>query len=174
MPKSKQILKLIVSILVCQMAGAVGWLFTSDSVVTWHPMLNKPSFNPPAWIFGPVWTTLYLMMGIALFLIWNSDKKHGFLTGLISRFFHKDSGKETAIKLFMVQLVLNALWSVIFFGMQQPGFAFLEILFLFTFIALTFLSFWKQNKAAGLLMLPYLYWVGFATVLNFAIWQLNI
>jgi translocator protein len=124
----------------------------------WYQALNKPSWNPPSWLFGPVWTTLYTLMGIAAWLIW---KDFGF------------SDAKTALSFFLVQLVLNGLWSQIFFGMQEPGWAFAEIILLLAAIVVTTILFFRKNRAAGWLMVPYIAWVSFATVLNGAIWLMN-
>jgi len=124
----------------------------------WYQSINKPSWNPPSWVFGPVWTVLYTMMGIAAWIVW---KEYGF----------KKAG--AALALFFIQLVLNGLWSQIFFGMQQIGWALFEIVVLLTAIILTTILFFKKSKTAGWMMVPYIAWVGFATVLNGAIWWLN-
>jgi translocator protein len=124
----------------------------------WYQSINKPSWNPPSWVFGPVWTILYTMMGFAAWIVW---KQYGF----------KKAG--AALTLFFVQLVLNGLWSQIFFGMQQIGWAFAEIVVLLAAIILTTILFFKKSKTAGWLMVPYIAWVSFATVLNGAIWWLN-
>jgi tryptophan-rich sensory protein len=151
--------KLVISILVCQLAGVIGGFFTASSVDTWYATLTKPSFNPPNGIFSPVWITLYLLMGIALFLVW----KKGIQT----------EGVKTAIYVFGVQLALNTLWSILFFGLKMPLVAFIEIVILWGFILLTILKFKKISKLAGILLVPYLLWVSFAAVLNFFLWYLN-
>lgn len=148
----------IVSILIAEGAGLIGSLFTSKSISSWYPAINKPSWNPPNWIFGPVWITLYALMGWAAFLIW--EQKNA-------------PEAETALWLYGIQLVLNILWSVLFFGLKNPGLAFGEIILLLLFIALTTFLFWRLNPLAGALMFPYLAWVIFASCLNYAIWQLN-
>jgi translocator protein len=124
----------------------------------WYDALIKPAWNPPDWVFGPVWTLLYTMMGIAAWIVW---KQYGF------------HGAWLALGAFLVQLFLNGLWSFIFFGMQEPGWAFFEIILLFAAILITTVLFFKKNKIAGWLMVPYLLWVGFAATLNGAIWVLN-
>jgi len=155
---NSNVIKLIVSIGICQAAGGIGGLFTSTSVRTWYTTINKPSFNPPNWIFGPVWITLYLLMGIALYFIWTSDSA---------------ALKMTALSLFYAQLVLNVLWSFSFFYMKSPFYSLLVILVLVIMIALTMVYCFKIRPLAGYLMVPYILWVGFATVLNFALWRLN-
>ena len=154
------ILKLVASVLFCQAAGLLGALATTPSIGGWFKGLVKPSFNPPNWIFGPVWTTLYLMMGVALFLVWRR--------GL------KTAGVKAALVLFLIQLALNVLWSVLFFGLHQPAPAFFEIAALWVFILLTMLKFFGLSRPAGWLLFPYLLWVSFASVLNFFLWRLNL
>ena len=155
----KKTFDLILAVLICQGMGFIGSLFTTPAITSWYAGLIKPSFNPPNWIFAPAWILLYTLMGIAAFLIWN-----------------RRNGKKkikTALVLFSVQLVLNSLWSIIFFGLHLPQYAFLEILVLWFFILLTLLSFYKISKPAGLLLLPYILWVSFATILNLSIMILN-
>lgn len=151
--------KLIVSLAACQVAGIVGGLFTATSIGSWYAGLNKPSFNPPNWVFGPVWITLYVLMGIAMYLIWTGD--------------FPGKTKQTAVILFVVQLVLNMLWTFFFFYLQKPFLGFIEILILLVFIVLTIWKFYSLRPAAAYLMVPYLLWVGFATVLTFSLWNLN-
>jgi tryptophan-rich sensory protein len=157
--KGSDILKVVFSILICQAAGFLGSLATTPSIATWYKTVAKPSFSPPNAVFGPVWITLYLMMSISLFLVW--------------RQWGAAKGVRPALIIFFVQLALNTLWSVLFFGLHQPGWAFLEIVVLWLFILLTMIVFWRLSRAAGLLLLPYLLWVSFASALNFAIWRLN-
>jgi benzodiazapine receptor len=153
-------LKLIISILVCQGAGVIGSVFTSPAIPTWYASLEKPSFNPPNWIFAPVWTLLFLLMGISLYLIWER--------GL------ENKKVRTAIFIFSVQLALNIVWSVIFFGLQAPLYAFVEIIILWLAILITIISFYKISKLAAFLLLPYILWVSFASILNFSIMILNL
>jgi len=148
-------IKLIISIVICLLAGAIGALFTADSVGTWYLTLSKPSFNPPPWIFAPVWTALYVLMGIALYIVWKN----------------KDSG--FAIPVFAVHLVLNPLWSFLFFGMKNIQFAFIEIIFLWVSILLCIILFYRISKPAAYLLVPYILWVSFATVLNYELMRLN-
>lgn len=155
-----KILKFFISILICQLAGLVGSFFTTPAIATWYATLIKPSFNPPNWLFAPVWTTLFLFMGIALYLIWQKDLK--------------DKAVKFAMWLFGIQLVFNILWSVLFFGLQQPLLAFIEIIVLWILILLTIIKFYKLDKVAGILLIPYILWVSFAAVLNFSLWQLNL
>lgn len=146
-----------VSIIVCQLAGLFGSLFTAPAVRTWYQSLNQPSFTPPNWLFAPVWTILFLLMGIALFLAWNK----GFRQSKIG------------LLLFIFQLLLNVMWSFLFFGLHDPYSALLEIVILLIFILLTAMKFWKISRSAGILLMPYAAWVAFATILNFMFWRLN-
>ena len=145
--------RLIVLILVCQGAGIIGSIFTLNSVNTWYLTLEKPFFNPPSFVFGPVWTILYLLMGVSLFLVWGK--------------------KKTDLKWFWIQLSLNTAWSIIFFGLKNPLFAFIIIILLWISILQTIRSFKKVNKTASYLLYPYLFWVSFASILNLSIVLLN-
>jgi len=158
--KINEFLLLFASIIICQLAGVFGSLFTTPSIPLWYASINKPSFNPPNWIFAPVWTTLFLLMGIALFLIW----RKGF----------KEKDIKIAFSVFIFQLVLNVLWSFLFFGLQSPFAAFIEIIFLWIAILITIILFLRISWVASILLIPYMLWVSFASVLNFAIWRLNI
>jgi tryptophan-rich sensory protein len=153
-----KIIKLLAIILVCEGVGLLGTIFTLPSITTWYATLNKASFNPPPWVFGPVWTTLYLLMGVSLFLVLQKKlkKQRNFL-----------------LVLFVVQLFLNFLWSVIFFGMHLPLAALLEIGLLWISIALLIIDFWKFSKPAALLLVPYIAWVSIASVLNLFVVLLN-
>lgn len=155
----KDVVKLLIAVAVPLAIGGLSGLATARGVETWYPTLVKPSFNPPAWVFAPTWTVLYIMMGVALFLVW----RQGLDT----------PGVKAALTLFAVQLVLNALWSILFFGMQSPASAFAEILLLWLAIVATLWTFWQVTPAAGWLLAPYLAWVSFAAVLNGSIWMLN-
>lgn len=137
-------------------AGAVGSLFTFKAIPTWYAGLNKPSFNPPNTIFGPVWTLLYILMGIALYLVIIKNKK-----------------VKPAVVFFIIQLILNSLWSIIFFGLKNPTGALMGIMVLWLAIIITIFYFWKISRAAAYLLLPYLAWVSFASVLNYFIVILN-
>ncbi|MGB5513607.1 MAG: TspO/MBR family protein [Thermoanaerobaculia bacterium] len=151
--------KLGIAVAVPLAVGGLSGFVTARSVATWYPTLIKPFFNPPAWVFGPTWTLLYIMMGVAAFLVW----RQGFST--------KDV--RLALTLFAAQLALNGLWSILFFGLQSPGVAFAEIMLLWLSIVATVWIFRRVVPAAALLMLPYLAWVSFAAVLNGSIWMLN-
>ena len=151
-------LKLLVfSLILCLGAGAIGSLFTTPAINTWYTTLNKPIFNPPNFIFAPVWTILYILMAISLYFV------------LIS----KAKNKTLAVKLFLSQLILNILWSVLFFGLHNPLLAFLEIIILWISILLTIIYFYKISKNASYLLIPYLLWVSLAGVLNLSIVLLN-
>jgi tryptophan-rich sensory protein len=151
--------KLVIAVAMPLAVGGLSGFATSRGVATWYPTLVKPTFNPPAWVFGPVWTALYLMMGAAAFLVWRR--------GLGSE------GVPLALAIFLVQLALNGAWSLLFFGMQSPGWALADIIALWLAIGGTVWLFWRVVPAAGLLLLPYWAWVSFAAVLNGAIWGLN-
>ena len=151
--------KLITSIVICQLAGVVGSIFTTPAIPTWYATLRKPSFTPPNWVFSPVWITLFVLMGIAAFLVWNK--------GL------SDQKVKTALSIFAVQLILNVLWSVMFFGLRSPLAGLIEIAVLWMAILLTILYFFKVSHVAGILLIPYILWVSFAAVLNASIWRLN-
>ena len=152
-------IKLIIAIALPLAAGAIGSSATFTGIDSWYTTLNKPSFNPPNWIFGPVWTTLYILMGISLYLIWQKGLKKEFI--------------KNSFILFIVNLILNSFWSIAFFGLENPGLAFLVIIVLWIVILTLILRFYKINKLASYLLIPYILWVSFASVLNFSIWQLN-
>jgi tryptophan-rich sensory protein len=142
---------------------AVGYLSgmaTQSSVTTWFPTLIKPSFNPPSWVFAPVWSLLYTIMGVAAGLVWN-------------RIDHEQEAVKKALLFFVIQLALNALWSILFFGIRNPFLAFIEIILLWLMIYETYVQFGKIDKIAGYLFIPYILWVSFAAVLNGSIWWLN-
>ena len=165
MIKTNNFLKLVIAIVVSEAAGVIGAFFTTPSIAGWYATLVRPALNPPAWVFGPVWTTLFALMGIAAFLVWSSFAK-------------ATDGQEkrtikVALVLFGIQLVLNTLWSIIFFGSHNPGAAFVEIIFLWLAILATIIAFAKISKPAAWLLLPYILWVSFASYLNFMIWILN-
>ncbi len=152
--------RLIVSVLICQLAGAVGSVFTVTSIDSWYAAIEKPAFNPPSWVFSPVWIILYALMGISLYLVWEEGLER----------------KEVKVGIFVfgLQLALNILWSFLFFGLQSPFYAFMEIILLWLSIFLTIVLFGKISKTASLLLVPYLLWVSFAALLNYRIWVLNL
>ncbi|MDD2656135.1 MAG: tryptophan-rich sensory protein [Patescibacteria group bacterium] len=153
--------KLTISIIGTQLAGVLGSVFNFVSIPTWYTTLNKPSFNPPNWVFGPVGTILFLMMGVAVYLVWTKKTM-----------FHGKKKKE-ALQIYLLQLLLNVLWSALFFGILSPGLAFAEIIILWVSIAITIFKFNKFSTLAAWLLVPYLLWVSFASILNFSIWILN-
>ena len=154
-----QAVALIIAVALPLLVGALGSIVTFRAVGDWYPRLVQPSFAPPAWVFGPVWTMLYVMMGVASWLVW----RHG--TG--------QPEVRMALILYAVQLAFNLGWSWLFFGMHRPFLALLEIVVLLVLIGVTALHFAALSRTAALLMIPYLGWVGFATVLNGALWWLN-
>jgi translocator protein len=151
--------KLILFIIITNLAGAVGSIFTTSKIPTWYASINKPGFNPPNWIFGPVWTLLFILMGISAFLIW----QHGI----------KKKKVKVAMYIFGLQLLFNILWSMIFFGLQNPLLAFIEIIILWALILLTIVKFAEISKKAAYLLIPYILWVSFAAILNLFIYLLN-
>lgn len=158
-------LKFIVAVAVSELAGIVGSVFTFFSIPSWYAGLAKPELSPPNWVFAPVWIILYFLMGVSTFLVWSS--------------YAKAADEQTkkrikiALGIFGGQLILNALWSIIFFGMRNPFLAFVEIIFLWLAIVWTILSFHKISRPAAYLFLPYILWVSFAAYLNYAIFTLN-
>jgi benzodiazapine receptor len=151
--------KLVISVAIPLLVGGLSGFATARGVAEWYPTLVKPSFNPPAWVFGPVWTVLYVMMGVAAFLVWRK--------GL------DVDGVRIALAVFAIQLALNGLWSILFFGMQAPGWALVEIALLWIAIGVTAILFWRVAPLPGALLLPYWGWVSFAAVLNASLWWLN-
>ncbi|HWR00157.1 MAG TPA: TspO/MBR family protein [Candidatus Methylomirabilis sp.] len=155
----KKIGQLILAIGVCEFVGVIGSVFTFEAIPNWYSTLQKPALNPPSWVFAPAWTMLYALMGISVFLMYQKGWK-------------RKEGKR-ALVIFGVQLFLNAIWSLIFFGLRLPGFALVDILLLWIAILVTIITFEKISKPAAWLLLPYLLWVSFAAYLNFAIFYLN-
>jgi len=152
--------KLVFSVSVCLLTGFLGSFVTTDSITTWYVNLSRPSFTPPGWTFGVVWPILYVMMGISAFLIWNK--------GIEKR------QVKVALGLFILQLILNGLWTPIFFGLHMLALALIEIVLLWIAILMTILVFWRISKPATFFLLPYILWVSFAVVLNAAFYFLNI
>lgn len=155
----KNWVKLLISIAVPVAVGAVSGFFTVPEIDTWYQTIKKPEWQPPNWLFGPVWTTLYIMMGIAFYLIWKKKAE--------------PSKKQIAIILWIVQLVLNFFWSFVFFKQHQIDWALGEIVILWLFVLLTIFAFARISKAAAWLLVPYISWVSFATILTYTIWELN-
>lgn len=150
---------LIVAILISELAGVVGSVFTAPSIPTWYASLAKPQINPPAWLFGPVWISLYALMGVAAYLIWQKGTKR------------KDV--KVALYLFAIQLVLNTLWSIIFFGFHNIGLALVELSALWMTVTVMLFYFENISRSAGWLIMPYVFWLSFAFYLNFSIWLKN-
>lgn len=157
--KLNNFLKLIIALVLSGLAGVIGMLFASPAIATWYAMLAKPALNPPNWVFGPIWIVLYILMGLAAFLVWRQ--------GLKSR------DVKMALGIFIFQLGLNAFWPVIFFGAHNPGIAFMEIISLWCAILAMVLAFREISRPAFYLLLPYLLWVTFAGYLNYSIWQMS-
>ena len=155
----RQIGRFIAAIIVCQLAGFIGSLFTTPAIPTWYATLHKPWFTPPNWVFAPVWTALFILMGLALYLVWSRGMEQRSV--------------RVAVFIFAGQLVLNVLWSALFFGLHCPLCAFAGIIALWAAILLTIIYFWHVSAAAGILLLPYLFWVSFASILNFYMYHLN-
>lgn len=157
MSRTTQVIGLAIFLVVCFAAAAIGGSFTApvtDSA--WYQQLPKPSWNPPNWVFAPVWTVLYTLMGIAAWLVW---RRRGL------------AGARVPLGLFTIQLVLNVGWTALFFGQREVGAAFAEIVLLWLAILATMVAFWRVQRAAGILFVPYLAWVTFAAALNYAIWR---
>ena len=152
-----KIFKFAASIGVCQFAGTIGSIFTASTVSSWYPTLIKPNFSPPSWLFAPVWVLLYFLMGISLYLIWQNRAR--------------DNQKSLII--FGIQLILNVFWSFLFFGLRSPLYGLIDILFLLAAIILTIALSFKISSYAAILLIPYLAWVCFATILNYSIITLN-
>jgi len=151
----REVIALIGFVGACFVVAAIGSWFTDPRIEGWYASLRKPDWTPPNWVFGPVWTALYVSMAVAAWLVW------------------RQRGWRRELALFAGQLVLNMAWSAIFFGARNPAAAFLEILALWVMILATTIFFWRVSSVAGWLMVPYLGWVGFATILNFVIWRMN-
>ena len=155
----KKVTNIGIAVLICLLIGFLSSFATQSSVNTWYTTLNKPSFNPPNAVFAPVWTVLYILMGVAAGIVWSKGFHHIWV--------------KTALYHFGFQLLFNALWSIVFFGFQDPFWALIVILILLILILLTIRWFRVVSKVAAFLLIPYLLWVGFATLLNFSIWRLN-
>lgn len=156
---SMDIKKLSISILVPNAVGLLGYLVTAPALTTWYTQIAKPSFTPPTWVFAPMWVLLFTLMGISLYLVWQKGTSA--------------PGVRRALTFFDAQLILNGLWPFLFFGLQSPCLAFIDIVALWIFIVVTAGAFWEIKKSASLLLLPYLAWVTYAVAMNAAIWGLN-
>lgn len=152
--------KIAIALIVCLLVGYSASVVTRPSVETWYPTIVKPIFNPPNWIFMPMWTLLYILMAVAAGLVWDKIKE-------------QNEAVKKALAFFLIQLTLNAIWSYLFFGLKNPMLALIEIALLWLMIYETYLKFIKINKTAGYLLIPYLAWVAFAAILNASIWWLN-
>ena len=157
--EKNELFRLILSIIICQMAGIIGSIFTAGSVTSWYPTLVKPSFSPPGFYIGLIWIVLFTLMGVSLFLIWRETPSN--------------PAARIALYFFAVQLIVNVLWSVAFFGMRSPISGLVVIAFLWVLILITIIKFWPINRTAALLLIPYIIWVSIAAYLNFSIWRLN-
>lgn len=155
-----KIVKIAIALIVCLLVGYSASVVTRPSVESWYPTLIKPIFNPPNWIFMPMWTFLYILMAVAAGLVWDKIKE-------------QNERVKKALAFFLIQLALNAIWSYLFFGLKNPMLALIEIALLWLMIYETYLKFTKINKIAGYLLIPYLIWVAFAGILNGSIWWLN-
>jgi len=158
-PLNLNLKKLFLSLLLPFLAGFVGSIFTFSSIPTWYSTLKKPSFSPPNFVFGPVWTFLYFLMGISFYLILKTK-----------------GGKEKneAVRIFIIQLILNSFWSIGFFGLKNPLLGAFIIIALWLTLILMIIKFYRLNKIAGLINLPYIFWVSFATILNLSVYALNL
>jgi benzodiazapine receptor len=157
--KRVEIVKLVISLILCQLAGIMGSISTKPAISSWYVALKKPFFTPPAWVFTPVWIVLYILMGFAAFLIWRAG--------------WQQRQTQSALILFGIQLILNALWPFMFFGLRSPLAGFIEISILSVAVLLTIQSFLRTSRIAGLLLIPYFLWVALASGLNLSIWVLN-
>ena len=153
------LIKAIFCILLCLFAGGIGSAFTTSAIPAWYAPLVKPSFSPPNWVFAPVWTLLYIMMGLAAAIVWQKGLQNPQV--------------RTALIIFLLQLILNMIWSVLFFGLRSPLYGLVDILFLWAMILVTIAQFSKVSTPAALLLIPYILWVTIASGLNFGIFLLN-
>ncbi len=154
-----KIVKLVAAVLICEIAGGIGSLFTSPSIPTWYASIQKPDFTPPNWVFAPVWVSLFFLMGVSLYLVWDRGLER------------KDV--KLAVCVFGIQFALNVIWSLLFFGLQNPFLAFIEIVFLWIAILVNIIFFYRITKAAGIILVPYILWVSVAALLNYGVWVLN-
>lgn len=178
----KNFSKLLSAIAISEAAGAIGAIATAQSVKTWYATLAKPALNPPSWFFGPAWTTLFLLMSIALYLVWQNNwhvvrqlrmRTKKAWNPISERLWSGDWQKLNAIGIFAVQYILNIAWSFVFFGAERPDIAFFVLLALWFAIIHVIANFYRISRAAAWLLVPYLLWVTFAGYLNYAIWMLN-
>ena len=159
--RAKDLGILAASIIICWLPGIIGSIYTAPAITAWYAILEKPFFSPPNWLFAPAWSLLYTLMGISLYLFLSSKKTIGL------------RAKRIAIIVFSVQLILNLLWSILFFGFKNPGLAFVGIVFLWIFILASIILFLRASRPAAFLLIPYILWVSFAALLNYSVWVLN-
>jgi len=155
--KTNRWAELIVALALCLGVGLLGAIATRQSLSDWYPALRKPEWNPPSWLFGPVWSILYVSMAVSAWIVWRI----------------RGPGGRLALSFFGLQLALNAVWSPLFFGFRSPALALVDIVFLWLAIVATIIAFRRSSRPAAFMMLPYLAWVSFAASLNFEIWKLN-
>ena len=180
--KLDNLFKLVIAVAVSELAGIIGSVFTVTSIQNWYATIMKPPLNPPNWIFAPVWTAIFILMGISLYLVWSERfvvknelkiPKRRVWNNWSGKLLSGKWQKANIILIFILQLILNVLWSIIFFGAHSPGAAFFELLMLWFAIIFTIINFCRVSKTAALLLLPYILWVSFAAILNYFIWILN-
>ncbi len=187
--KFPTILKFVISVGVCELAGIVGTLFTAPAISSWYATLEKPALSPPNWIFGPVWIALYFLMGVSLYLVWaafvrgatasqgpknvKGEEGKKLWNPLSDKLWRGSWREENAVAIFFVQLGLNILWPILFFGLKLSGVAFIELLMLWVAIAYTIVNFYRISKPAAIVLVPYLLWITFAAYLNYALFVLN-
>jgi len=162
MKKIPKIIKIGISILIPLIIGFLGGIFTSKSVSSWYPKLKKPPFNPPNWLFAPVWTILFVLIGISFYFVWNKN------------FGNNRKTKILCLTVYSIQLLFNFLWSILFFGLRNAFLAFIEIIILWFLIVTNIIVFYKVSKISAYLLFPYLIWVSFASVLNWFMMMLNL
>lgn len=179
----KNLLKFISAVGIAELAGGAGALFTMPAIESgWYAALEKPMLIPPSWVFGPVWITLYFLLGVSLYIVWTKnwkvenpllDKTHRSWNKISERLWRGDWQKQNVIAIFAMNYLLNILWPAVFFGLKNPGLAFFVILALWASIVYLIANFYRVSKLSAWLLLPYLAWVSFAVYLNFSIWILN-
>jgi benzodiazapine receptor len=179
----KNIYKFVISIVICESAGVLGSIFTTPAINTWYANLNKPSFTPPGSFIGAVWVILFFLMGVSLYLVWSKNWQVAAPTAagagrktwnpITEKLWSGTWREENNIAIFALQLILNILWSVIFFGLKLPGLALFELIALWFAILYTIVNFHRISKPASYLLLPYIAWVSFAGYLNFVLWRMN-
>lgn len=178
----KNIFKFILSITICELAGIIGSFFTAPAIGGWYAGLNKPAFTPAGSVIGAVWTALFFLMGISLYLVWAKNwevklpvqnSKIKAWNRISQKLFTGTWREENIVLIFSIQLALNVLWSYLFFALKSPGLAFFELLMLWFAIEYTIINFFRVSKPAGYLLIPYILWVTFAGYLNYTIWMMN-